>query len=235
MSESLGVSANPKLIVIAGCNSNEEMTMNTFQKTAPEPFNLLTRRQLLRQTLLSAAGLPLLGTLQALPAPVLAVTEDLPETENNWEGPFYKPGAPLRSVLLESGMAGTPLTVSGRVLDTSGRPLKGALLDFWQADHKGEYDNKGFQLRGRLYTDDEGRYTLRTIKPLYYGEPRDKRPSHIHVKASFERSPILTTQLYFKGDPWNHHDVAVRPSLMMSPRQASDGLAAQFDFVIRTS
>jgi serine/threonine protein kinase len=48
-------------------HSNEGMTMNTFQKTAQEPFNLLTRRLLLRQTLLSAAGLPLLGTLQVCP------------------------------------------------------------------------------------------------------------------------------------------------------------------------
>jgi hypothetical protein len=46
---------------------------------------------------------------------------------------------------------------------------------------------------------------------------------------------VLTTQLYFKGDPWNHHDAAVRPSLIMSPRRESDGLAAQFDFVIKAS
>jgi protocatechuate 3,4-dioxygenase beta subunit len=58
------------------------------------------------------------------------------------------------------------------------------------------------------------------------------RPSHIHVKASAGNSPILTTQLYFKGDPWNHHDAAVRPTLLMTPRQVSDGLAAQFDFVL---
>lgn len=209
--------------------------MNTPTKTNIQPFVLLSRRILLRRTVLSIAGLPLLGASGLLPTPLLAATEDSPETENNWEGPFYKPDAPVRSVLIESGMAGTPLSVSGRVLDTQGRPLKGALLDFWHADNKGEYDNKGFRLRGRIYTDDEGRYTLRTIKPLYYGTPGDMRPSHIHVKASFEKSPILTTQLYFKGDPWNHHDVAVRPSLIMSPRKVSDGLAAQFDFVIRTS
>src|SRR5262249_5119535 len=100
-------------------------------------------------------------------------------------------------------------------------------------DHTGTYDNKGFTLRGKLYTDDEGRYTLRTIKPLYYGDPDDKRPAHIHVKASSGNSPILTTQLYFKGDPWNYHDPAVRPSLIMAPRREPDGLVAKFDFVIR--
>jgi protocatechuate 3,4-dioxygenase beta subunit len=193
-------------------------------------FEGLSRRRFLLGTLLSPAGIPLLRVAPG-PAQQLAATEASPETENNWEGPFYKPDAPVRSVLLEAGMAGTPLTVTGRVLDTNGRPLKGALLDVWQADHTGAYDD-GFRLRGRLYTGDDGRYTLRTIKPLYYGEPKDMRPAHIHVKASLDNSPVLTTQLYFKGDPWLHHDVAVRPTLVMSPRQLSDGLAAQFDFVL---
>jgi protocatechuate 3,4-dioxygenase beta subunit len=204
----------------------------TEQKQSPSS-ELLSRRRLLRQAVLSAAGLPLLGASAFFPGPLLAATEESPETENNWEGPFYKPGAPVRSVLLEKGMAGTPLTVTGRILDTHGRPLKGALLDIWQADHKGSYDNTGFLLRGKLYTDDEGRYTLRTVKPLFYGEPGDMRPAHIHVKASFGKSPILTTQLYFKGDPWIHNDAGVRPSLIMSPRRESEGLVAKFDFVIK--
>ena len=204
---------------------------------APQPIlhqlELLSRRRLLRRVLCSAAGLPLLGVSAFLPGRLLAATEESPETENNWEGPFYKSGAPVRSVLLEKGMAGTPLTVTGRILDTQGRPLKGALLDVWQADHKGSYDNAGFLLRGKLYTDDEGRYTLRTVKPLYYGEPGDMRPAHIHVKASSGKSPILTTQLYFKGDPWMHRDAGVRPLLIMSPRRESEGLGAKFDFVIK--
>lgn len=209
--------------------------MNSLKIQNPmfRDIGFLSRRRLLRRAVLSAAGLPLLGTTVSWPSRLLAATEESPETENNWEGPFYKPGAPVRSVLLEKGMAGTPLTVTGRVLDTHGRPLKGALLDVWHADNSGIYDNKGFTLRGRLYTDDEGRYTLRTIKPLYYGVPGDMRPSHIHVKASLEKSPILTTQLYFKGDPWNAHDPGVRPSLIMSTRQEPDGLVAKFDFVIK--
>jgi protocatechuate 3,4-dioxygenase beta subunit len=208
------------------------MNTRTFQEREDERLDGLSRRGFLIGTLFSGAAIPLLAAAPSRPAQVLAATEESPETENNWEGPFYKPGAPIRSVLLESGMPGTPLTVIGRVLDTSGRPLKGALLDIWQADHTGTYDTAGFRLRGRLYTTDDGRYTLRTIKPLHYGEPNDMRPSHIHVKASFESSPILTTQLYFKGDPWNQHDPAVRPSLIISPRRAPDGLAAEFDFVI---
>lgn len=190
-----------------------------------------SRRRFLLGTLSGPAGMLMLGVAPGS-AQLLAATEEFPETENNREGPFYKPGAPVRSVLLEDGMAGTPLTVTGRVLDTSGRPLKGALLDFWQADNTGTYDNTGFRLRGRLYAGDDGRYTLRTIRPLHYGEPGDMRPAHLHVKASFETSPVLTTQVYFKGDPWNDHDAMVRPTLIMSPRQVSDGIAAEFDFVL---
>jgi len=212
--------------------STNTMNAHILQESASRSIGLLSRRRLLRRVLCSAAGLPLLGASAFLPSQLLAATEESPETENNWEGPFYKPGAPVRSVFLEKGMAGTPLTLTGCVLDTHGRPLKGALLDLWHADRTGTYDNRGFTLRGKLYTDDEGRYTLRTIKPLYYGAPGDMRPSHIHVKASFQKSPILTTQLYFKGDPWNATDAGVRPSLILSPRKESDGLIAKFDFVI---
>ncbi len=197
------------------------------------PAEFLSRRRILQRALFAAVWLPLLGVPGLAPSRLLAATDDAAETEDNMEGPFYKAGAPIRSVLLERGMAGTPLTVTGRVLNRHGHPLKGAMLDIWHADHTGTYDNAGFRLRGRLYTDDEGRYTLRTIKPLSYGEENDKRPAHIHVKASSGTWPVLTTQLYFKGDPWNRHDPAVRPSLIMAPRRESDGLAARFDFVLK--
>ncbi len=200
----------------------------------PNPlFLAFSRRRLFRRFAIGAFGLSLFGP--AFPLRALAATEESPETEDNMEGPFYKANAPVRSVLIEQGMTGTPLTLSGRVLDTHGRPLKGALLDFWHADSSGEYDNKGYRLRGKVYADQEGRYLLRTIKPRAYGEPGDMRPSHVHVKASSGNSPILTTQLYFKGDPWNRHDPGVRPSLIMAPRTQSDGLVAQFDFVIKTA
>ena len=97
-----------------------------------------SRRRFLLGTLLGPSVIPLVGI--AAPTPQLAATEESVETENNWEGPFYKPNAPVRSALIEPGMAGTPLTVTGHVLDTNGRPLKGALLDIWQADHTGVYD-----------------------------------------------------------------------------------------------
>lgn len=209
--------------------------MGTFysQGLPTTASSILSRRRLLRSAFWGGLWLPLAGAAALAPRTTLAATEESPETEDNMEGPFYRAGAPVRSVLRENGMTGTPLTVAGRVFDTHGRPLKGALLDVWHADNTGEYDNKGFRLRGRIYTDEDGRYTLRTIKPLAYGEPNDKRPSHIHVKVSSGASHVLTTQLYFKGDPWNRRDQAVRPSLIMAPREEADGLAARFDFVLK--
>jgi len=191
------------------------------------------RRHFLRKMMKAGWGASIFG-LGALPsAPLLASTEEVAETEDNMEGPFYKPDAPIRSVLLERGMPGIPLTVSGRVLDTHGRPLKEAVLDIWHADHAGAYDNMGFRLRGKLLTDEDGRYLLRTIKPASYGVPGDRRPAHIHVKVSSGTPRVLTTQLYFKGDPWNRYDAAVRPALIMVPRRDADGLTAQFDFVLK--
>lgn len=87
---------------------------------------IVSRRNLLRRILLGTAGIPLLGSDSLLSGRALAATEESPETENNWEGPFYKGGAPVRSVLLEKGVPGTPLTVSGRVLDLRGRPSREA-------------------------------------------------------------------------------------------------------------
>src|SRR5438132_1451442 len=68
------------------------------------------------------------------------------------EGPFFKPRSPQRTSLLEPGLDGPRIDLEGRVFSRSCRPLAGALLDFWHADHHGEYDNVGFRLRGHQFT-----------------------------------------------------------------------------------
>ena len=99
----------------------------------------------------------------------------LPQTE----GPYFKPSSPERIELFEDGMAGQPIELVGLVLTRACKPLAGALLDFWQADDKGHYDNSGFRLRGHQFTDAEGRYRLRSVVPgVYPGRTR-----HIHVKV----------------------------------------------------
>ncbi|MEA2317837.1 MAG: hypothetical protein QOD44_2026, partial [Solirubrobacteraceae bacterium] len=135
---------------------------------------------------------------------------------------------PRRSKLVTAGMPGTPLLLTGDVVDTSCRPVRGALLDFWQADADGRYDNSGFTLRGHQFADGRGRYGLRTIVPgLYPGRTR-----HIHVKVQRPHGDVLTTQLYFPGEPRNRSDSIFDDSLVMDIRRAGAGRRARFRFVL---
>ena len=144
------------------------------------------------------------------------------------EGPFFKPASPQRTELLEAGMAGQPMELVGFVLSRHCKPLGGALLDFWHADDKGEYDNSGFRLRGHQFSDADGRYRLRTIVPGAY----EGRTRHIHVKVQAKGGRVLTTQLYFPGEPKNRSDGLFRRELLMRTADASGSLAARFNFVV---
>src|SRR5688500_17319375 len=84
------------------------------------------------------------------PAEVLAATpecvDDDDVTPAQTEGPYFTPNSPQRTSLLENGMRGTRLTVAGRVLTTACQPVARALVDFWQCDDVGAYDNRGYGL-----------------------------------------------------------------------------------------
>ena len=185
------------------------------------------RRQILRIGAYSAAALVWGGALDA---------DCDRETDDNIEGPFYKAGAPERSALVEPGMKGTPLTITGRVMNTACQPLAYALLDVWQCDADGVYDNKGYALRGKIHADKKGRYELRTIVPVPYKVSETRyRPAHIHLKLSGPGTDVLTTQLYFEGDRWNLKDADYRKSLEIHPVDGRNkGKAAGFDFRLKT-
>jgi protocatechuate 3,4-dioxygenase beta subunit len=125
-------------------------------------------------------------------------------------------------------MGGTRLIVTGSVLSTDCRPIPGALVDVWQADDRGEYDNAGFRLRGHLFADEQGRYRLETIVPGAYSG----RTRHIHVRVQAPNQPVLTTQLYFPGEPGNQRDFIFRPELVMTVRDTDSPKTAAFDFVL---
>jgi protocatechuate 3,4-dioxygenase beta subunit len=126
-------------------------------------------------------------------------------------------------------MAGTKLVVSGRVLSSGCQPIVRALIDVWQADARGDYDNAGFTLRGHQFTDERGRYQLETIVPgLYPGRTR-----HLHVKVQAPGQPALTTQLYLPGEPQNRRDGLFDPGLLLKLSDVADGQAGTFDFVLR--
>jgi protocatechuate 3,4-dioxygenase beta subunit len=110
------------------------------------------------------------------------------------------------------------------VLTSDCRPVRRALLDFWQADDAGQYDNQGYRLRGHQFSDAEGGWRLETVVPgLYTGRTR-----HIHVKVQAPDGPVLTTQLYFPGEPANDRDGLFDQALLMDV----SGDRASFTFVL---
>jgi protocatechuate 3,4-dioxygenase beta subunit len=149
---------------------------------------------------------------------------DAQATRQQTEGPFFKPKSPMRSDL-RSELKGTPVTLTGFVLTRDCRPVVNALVDLWHADADGEYDNRGYRGRGHQFTDAQGRYRFLTIRPARY----TGRTPHYHVKVQAANGPVLTTQLYFPGEPANRRDPIYRRELDMTFNGAVD---ARFDFVL---
>lgn len=168
----------------------------------------------------------LLGAALALPLARHAVAQPLTcgtYTPRQTEGPFYTPDSPLKSSLIEKG-AKRIFVLEGAVLSPQCRPMANALVDLWHADEEGEYDNKGFRYRGHQFADAQGRFRFETVVPgLYPGRTR-----HYHVKVQAPGRRILTTQLYFPGEPGNARDGIYRPELEMEVSK-NVGL---FDFVV---
>jgi protocatechuate 3,4-dioxygenase beta subunit len=149
----------------------------------------------------------------------------LPEELHDLRAPVFGEDAvaPGDADLTAQG-AGEPLgeriVVTGRVLDEDGRPVRGALLEIWQANAAGRYIHEGdqhpapldpnFTGAGRTLSDDDGRYRFVTVKPGAYpwrNHPNAWRPAHIHFSL-FGRAftQRLVTQMYFPGDPLFAHD-----------------------------
>ena len=152
-------------------------------------------------------------------------------TVEETEGPYFTANSPERASLWEDGMPGTKLVITGYVYDANCQPVANALLDFWQANANGEYDNAGYTLRGHQYTDANGYYTLTTIMPgIYTG-----RTEHIHVKVQAPNAKLITTQLFFPGVEQNDSDGIFDQSLLLGMQTTSDGESGQFNFVVPTN
>jgi protocatechuate 3,4-dioxygenase beta subunit len=144
------------------------------------------------------------------------------------EGPFFKANSPERASLLDGSTTGTKLVLTGAVYTADCKPVPHALLDFWQADASGAYDNSGYNFRGHQYTDANGHYQLTTVVPgLYTG-----RTEHIHVKVQAPNGQLITTQLFFPGVAQNDSDGIYNPALLVALQQGSDGDQAQYNFVV---
>ena len=149
----------------------------------------------------------------------------LPEELHDLRAPvFGEDTASPGDADLTAQAAGEPLgeriVVTGRVLDEDDRPVRGALVEIWQANAAGRYVHEGdqhpapldpnFTGAGRTLTDGDGRYRFVTVKPGAYpwrNHPNAWRPAHIHFSL-FGRAftQRLVTQMYFPGDPLFAHD-----------------------------
>jgi len=152
-------------------------------------------------------------------------------TASDIEGPYFLENSPERANLA-GGLTGVPLVLRGRVMDENCVPLEGALVDFWQADDAGVYDESGPTLRGHQFTDAEGNYELTTIVPGRYLNGATYRPAHLHLKVT-AGGVTLTTQLYFPGDPFNDSDAWYRDELLID--KEVDGNEGEFDIVLPES
>lgn len=187
----------------------------------------------------SALGMAIgAGALAFLSRPSLAATPLPPPTPvcddgdepspAQTAGPFYTPNSPLRSDLVEGGMPGARMAVVGYVLDRACRPLAGAIVDLWHCDADGVYDNVGYRLRGHQLSDDMGRFGFSTIRPgLYPGRTR-----HFHVRVKAAGGGLLTTQLYFPGEPGNAADRIFDAALLMQMGEQGNGVIGRFDFIL---
>ena len=186
-------------------------------------------------------------------------TADREGSRGTIEGPYYVPDAPLLpaecTLEMRADEPGSPLRFQGQVKAADGTPLSGALVDIWHADDLGFYSQfapglPDWLFRGRVVTDEEGRFAIRTMQPAPYQIPTDGscgaliaaagwhawRPAHIHLKVSAPGHLLLTTQLYFEGGEYVDTDVAdaVKPELMLAPtpRADGDGNEVTYDFVL---
>jgi len=148
-------------------------------------------------------------------------------TPSTVEGPFHIPDAP--EVAHGASMAGTapgiPCFVSGTVRGLDGRPVAGAILDLWQTDGEGLYEEQRRTtepwMRGIYRTQADGSYSIRTVAPISYTIPMDgpigalmertdmshMRPAHIHFAISAPGYHGVVTHLFQKGDEYIDNDV----------------------------
>jgi protocatechuate 3,4-dioxygenase beta subunit len=192
----------------------------------------LSRRFLLKTA--AAGGGALIGASRPVrvlaqgAAPTPECRDNDEPTEEQIEGPYFKPRSPRRNDLVAAGSRAKLVTLEGSVLTRSCRPVPGALLDLWHANENGDYDNTGFTYRGHILADESGRYRFRTILPgLYPGRTR-----HYHLKVQVPQRPILTTQLYFPREPMNARDGFFSDQLVVQFTDASSGAMARFDFIM---
>lgn len=214
----------PIPLFVVGCSSSSGDSTPAAGTT--EPGDTSTAAATSRSNATTAAGTQPPASAAATPA---CLDDDDEPTVAQTEGPYFTPNSPERTALFKSGMGGTKLLLTGSVVTTGCQPIARALVDFWQCDDAGVYDNSGYRLRGHQFTDANGNFRLETVVPGQY----PGRTRHIHVKLQAPNKPVLTTQLYFPGEARNRQDGIYRVECEISDYvDGSGGKTGLFQFVL---
>ncbi len=182
-------------------------------------------------------------------------------TDSALLGPFFVEGRPTAAngADISGGVAGTPMFVTGRVVDEHGEAIAGAHVDAWHSDGVGFYDvqlteqlHGEFAMRALLSTDDDGRFWFRSITPRCYPVPTDgpcgeilraanrsiMRPQHVHFWFHANGYRPLITQLFLRDDPYIGRDAVFADTdslradfVRHEPGIAPDGTAVAEEFV----
>ena len=194
------------------------------------------RRQFLKNTSLSLLTATVFPTIiKAENADDSLMKKDSTSTCNQstedayGQGPFYSSNAPTihNNQLADINEIGTRIIISGQVYNLEcSEVIPNTEIDIWHANHAGEYDNIGYNLRGKTTTNSQGFYIFESIKPGLYLNGSNYRPSHIHFKITPPGFSTLITQLYFQGDPYIPNDTAA--SVSSGPFDATNRIIPLF-------
>lgn len=156
-------------------------------------------------------------------------------------GPFYRPGAPFKTDLVQAGTKGEIMHFSGTVFGKDGKALKAALVEIWHCDENGVYDNTSdnYVYRSSFKTGADGKYNFKSIFPVPYAVNTTlTRPAHIHMRISAAGVQDLVTQVYFKGDKHIAEDISAKDKsalnrILAITKNAKNEKVVKFDVYLK--